>query len=263
MPNCTKDKAKDPLGVCSILQNDQAVITCPVRFREDWLIAEDAAAFFFGPDAQWTSLTEVRLPDKYGKSAGNIDVVLVAYDDSGQITDFGSLEVQAVYISGNVGLPFKYFMEAPTERADMDWSKQPLYPRADFLSSSRKRLAPQLIFKGGILRAWNKKMAVALDSAFWATLPSIETVPPADADLAWLVYDLNRDESDNRFHLNRVQTVYTQFESALDVITRPEAGELSAFLVKLQGQLDARLNPPTNALVEPPFITEDADATDA
>ena len=264
VPNCTKDKAKDPLGVCSILQNGEPVITCPVRFREDWLIAEDAAAFFFGPDAQWTSLTEVRLPDKHGKSAGNIDVVLVAYNESGQITDFGSLEVQAVYISGNVSLPFKYFMESPAERTDMDWSKQPLYPRADFLSSSRKRLAPQLIFKGGILSAWNKKMAVALDSAFWATLPPLETVPPEESDMAWLVYDLHRDESDNRFHLNRVQTIYTKFEQALNRITRPEAGELNEFMLKLQSQLDVHLNAaPTNALVETPFITEEEDATDA
>ena len=203
------------------------------------------------------------IPDKYGKSAGNIDVVLVDYDEAGRITDFGSLEVQAVYISGNVSLPFKYFMEAPAERADMDWSKQPLYPRADFLSSSRKRLAPQLIFKGGILSAWNKKMAVALDSAFWATLPTIETVPPSQADMAWLVYDLNRDESDNRFHLHRVQTVYTKFEQALNTITRPEVGEMSLFIGKLQGQLDAQLNPPMTDSIEPPFATEDANATDA
>ena len=46
----------------------------------------------------------------------------------------------------------------------MDWTSQPNYPRPDFLSSSRKRLAPQLMFKGGILNYWEKKMAVALDS---------------------------------------------------------------------------------------------------
>lgn len=38
VPNCTKDKAKNPFGVCSILQNDKPVITCPVRFREEWII---------------------------------------------------------------------------------------------------------------------------------------------------------------------------------------------------------------------------------
>jgi len=98
VPNCTKDKAKNPLGVCSIYYQEHPVITCPIRFREEWLITDDAASFFFKEDATWTSLTEVRLNDAHGKTAGNIDVVLVAYDDAGKVYDFGALEVQAVYI---------------------------------------------------------------------------------------------------------------------------------------------------------------------
>jgi hypothetical protein len=47
VPSCTKDKANDPLGVCSVRDGSDLAITCPVRFREDWIIAEDAAAFFF------------------------------------------------------------------------------------------------------------------------------------------------------------------------------------------------------------------------
>lgn len=142
VPSCTKDKAKDPLGVCSVMHRGRPVITCPVRFRENWLIADDAADFFFGENAKWTSLTEVRLADYYGKSAGNIDMVLVAYDDKGQVYDFGSLEVQAVYISGNIRDPFSHYMSNCCKNSDMDWTQQPNYPRPDFLSSSRKRLAP-------------------------------------------------------------------------------------------------------------------------
>ncbi|MBS3932884.1 MAG: hypothetical protein KGZ35_00860 [Truepera sp.] len=97
VPNCTKDKADEPLGVCSIFNGDGIAITCPIRFREAWLIAEDAVRFLFPPDTNWTSLTEIRLEDRHGKSAGNIDIVLVAYDRKGQILDFGSLEVQAVH----------------------------------------------------------------------------------------------------------------------------------------------------------------------
>ena len=100
VPNCTKDKAKDPLGVCSVFHGGTPTITCPIRFREDWLIADDAAAFFFPEETNWSSLTEVRLNDANSKSAGNIDVVLVAYDDRGKVFDFGALEIQAVYISG-------------------------------------------------------------------------------------------------------------------------------------------------------------------
>jgi len=131
VPNCTKDKANDPLGVCSVNEGDRVAITCPVRFREDWLIAEDAAAFFFPPGAKWTSLVEVRLKDKHGQSAGNVDVVLVSYDERGKITDFGSCEVQAVYISGNVRAPFEYFMEDQLKRSGMDWTGRPNYPRPD------------------------------------------------------------------------------------------------------------------------------------
>ncbi|MBI3291878.1 MAG: hypothetical protein HYZ73_03595, partial [Elusimicrobia bacterium] len=183
VPNCTKDKANDPLGVCSIYDGDEVVITCPIRFRQEWIIAEDAASFFFSKGTTWTSLTEVRLNDKHEKSAGNIDIVLVAYDEQGEIINFGALEVQAVYISGNVRRPFEHYMKNPAQCRKMDWRQEPNYPRPDFLSSSRKRLAPQLIFKGGILNAWKRKIAVALNTGFYNTLPKLNEVDPKEAEI--------------------------------------------------------------------------------
>ena len=79
-PNCTKDKADSPLGVCSILHNEDRVITCPVRFREDWIIIENAANFAFPKGTKWTSLSEIKLIDYNGQSAGNIDYVVVIYN---------------------------------------------------------------------------------------------------------------------------------------------------------------------------------------
>ncbi|MDW8352597.1 MAG: NotI family restriction endonuclease [Anaerolineae bacterium] len=61
VPRCTKDKAKDPLGVCSIYHENTPVITCAIRFREGWIVAKHAADFFFEPNTRWTYLTEVRL----------------------------------------------------------------------------------------------------------------------------------------------------------------------------------------------------------
>ncbi len=254
VPSCTKDKAQAPLGVCSINTNDGLAITCPIRFRQDWLIAEDAAAFFFPESTRWTSLTEVRVNDANGKSAGNIDVVLVAYDDRGQIIDFGSLEVQAVYISGNIRRPFEFYIENPQERCMMDWSGRRYYPRPDYLSSSRKRLAPQLIYKGGILDAWNKKMAVALHRGFYDTMPKLPKVPPESANLAWLVYDLVYDESQDMYQLTPWRTIYTQFKPALETITTPEPGPIDEFLGYLQSKLDEHLennNPP-----DAPILTD-------
>ncbi len=240
VPNCTKDKAKDPLGVCSIYDGDDVVITCPIRFRQNWIIADDAADFFFPPKAAWTSLTEVRLPDKYGRSAGNIDVVLVSYDEHGQVLDFGALEVQAVYISGNVRNAFEYYMEDPQDRCNMVW-RGPNYPRPDYLSSSRKRLAPQLIYKGGILNEWGKKLAVSVDRCFFASLPPLPETTPDLADVVWLVYDLVLEPASGRYNLERCQQVYTAFTPALEVITRTEAGPMDSFVQHLQEKLDEKL----------------------
>lgn len=256
VPNCTKDKASNPLGVCSILDGNEAVITCPVRFRERWLIAEDAAAFFFPRGSRWTTLTEVRLKDKHGDSAGNIDVVLCSYDDRGRVIDFGALEVQAVYISGNVRNPFEHYIASPLERDAMDWSRRPNYPNPDYLSSSRKRLAPQLIFKGGIFKAWKKKTAVALGRGFFETLPPLREVAPSSADIAWFVYDLVKDARENVYRLQRYKAVYTHFTESLEKITRSEPGEIADFVEVLQEKVDEKLdglNPPDTESISVPF----------
>ncbi len=254
VPNCTKDKAKDPLGVCSVFHGGSAVITCPVRFREDWLIADDAAGFFFPNGASWTSLTEVRLLDAEGKSAGNIDVVLVAYDDVGRVIDFGSLEVQAVYISGNIRDPFSRYMADCVRHQEMDWRREPNYPRPDFLSSSRKRLAPQLMFKGGILHAWRKKMAVALDSSFFNALPKLDPVPKEVADVAWMVYDLAPFEGGG-FKITLTKIVYTAFVEVLNTISRPRVGNVDDFMRALQARVDEKLeSPPVNRTIESPIL---------
>lgn len=241
VPNCTKDKANDPLGVCSIFENSAPVITCPIRFREKWKIAEDAAKFFFPEGTNWTSLTEVRLADGEGKSAGNIDLVLVSYDTCGKITGFGAVEVQAVYISGNVRRPFEAYTANPERMANMDWTAERNYPRADYLSSSRKRLAPQLIYKGGILNTWNRKTAVVLNSGFFTTLPALDPVSKEEADIAWLIYELYRDDDSGIYSLCLDRTVYTKFENALDQITRSKAGNEETFLLHLQNKLDEKL----------------------
>ncbi len=247
VPNCTKDKAEDPLGVCTVYDGESLAVTCPIRLREDWLIAEDAARFFFPPRTQWTSLVEVRLKDKHGESAGNIDLVLVSYNEKGRIIDFGSCEVQSVYISGNIRAPFESYMENPGRRGNMDWRGQLNYPHPDYLSSSRKRLAPQLLFKGGILRKWGKKQAVVVHEEFFNTLPKLAEVGQKKADLAWLIYSLKFQKETNRFKMTRSRVVYTQFQPAMMTITTADPGPVEAFVAQLQAKLDAKLENPPDA----------------
>jgi hypothetical protein len=255
VPNCTKDKANDPLGTCSISAGDGLAITCPIRFRQDWIIADHGADFFFPKKAKWTSLTEVRLKDSNEKSAGNIDLVLVSYDDRGKLLDFGALEIQSVYISGNVRKPFEYYMQDPRARSGMNWKNEKFWPGPDYLSSSRKRLAPQLIYKGGILNAWKKKTAVALDKAFFSTLPALKEVSKEKAEVAWLVYHLVFDAATNRYNLKKEKTVYTNFTTALDQITRSNPGDVNDFITVLQEKLDEKLGgtPPDTQTVDQLF----------
>lgn len=181
----------------------------------------------------------MRLVDGEGNSAGNIDLVLAAYNARGKIVDFGSLEIQAVYISGNVRQPFAFYMEDRSGRSEMDWrSLASYFPRPDFLSSSRKRLVPQMLYKGGIIRAWGKKQAVAVQRQFFSTLPSLPEVDRELADIAWLLFDL--EWRDGQFELVLSQQVYTAFEPALTAMTVPQPGPIEDFIAKLQNKLDEK-----------------------
>lgn len=151
VPSCTKDKANDPLGVCSIFEEGQTIVTCPVRFREDWLIAEDAAQFFFKSDASWTSIAEVRLNDKDGNTAGTIDLVLVSYDERGRVLDFGSLEIQAVYISGNIRRPFEQFVATRRRSTLFTWNG-PNFPK-----SRLPFLVPEEAGTTNVVQRWYSK----------------------------------------------------------------------------------------------------------
>lgn len=258
VPSCTKNSATNPLGVCSILYKNSTIVTCPIRFTENWLITEDAAKFLFDENTcekgMWTTLREVKLADNNGKTAGNIDYVLVAYDEKGNIIDFGSLEVQAVYISGNITKPFEFYMENRSERKSFDWTSNKLFPRPDFLSSSRKRLVPQLIYKGGILKNWNKKQCVVLQKGFYNTLPKLpQTTNPSNADFAWFIYDLKLNQLSNKYELLLDEIIYTEFQPALDEMLTPKAGNIENFVKGLQEKLDEQLE---NSSPDAPTLTD-------
>lgn len=227
-PSCTKSSLKSPLGVCSVLENEEPVITCPVRFTEGWQPLLDARDLVFANDSSenWKWVPEVRLYDRFHQSAGNIDWVLVRLNDAGELVDYGAVEVQSVYISGNVRDPFNRYMEMRPDH-DVPWRGQ---VRPDFLSSSRKRLLPQLLYKGEILRAWGKKTAVILQDRFFRTLPDLDEVSRAEADIVWLTYRMELDEAANEYRLKRDRVVYTSSKETLSRITHAEAGEEAEFI---------------------------------
>ena len=233
VPRCTKVNKENPLAVCSMYTGHSPVIICPVRFREAGIVYQHAANFFFPENSKIVALREISLEDADGKEAGNIDVILAAVNENDQIIDFGSLEIQAVYISGNINNPFKAFIANPNAGPSFHWVGQEKYPRPDWLSSTRKRLAPQLLYKGGILKTWKKKSAIALDKHLFATMPKLPEVDKAKADMAWLLYDLIQNE-EGRYNLQLVKTVYTEFEPTLKILTEAPPGDVNSFLKQLE-----------------------------
>lgn len=241
VPNCTKDSVIDPLGVCSIFHGDDLAVVCPVRLRQNWFIAEHAAGFFFPNGTQWTTLVEVRLKDRYGKSAGNIDVVLVAYDQNGIVTDFGSLEVQSVYISGNLRrIFFQPLMNDRMEYLKTDWElSRKKNPGPDYLSSLRKRLAPQLTYQGDVLNKWKKKTAIAIDLYLFEVLPAPVEVPKEQAEIAWLIYSLEASRStDETLQLTHQKTVYTRRPDYLHGPEMSQGISEEEFLSHLESELE-------------------------
>lgn len=129
------------------------------------------------------------------------------------------------------------------------------YPRPDYLSSSRKRLAPQLIYKSGIINVWGKKTAVVLNKGLFNTLPTLPEVSKEKAEIAWMIYDLKPPErAGEHYELFRERIVYTRFEPALNQITKSRPGKMEDFVSHLQEKVDEKLEtPPINRTLENPF----------
>ncbi len=85
-------------------------------------------------------------------------------------------------------------------------------------------------------------MAVAIDSLFFAELPTLPEVAAEDANIAWLVYDLVYNKEMNRYFITSNKTVYTQFTPALLKITTAEPGPETRFRSLLQKKLREKLS---------------------
>lgn len=244
VPQCTKVSKPNPLGVCSLYVEgrESPTIICPKRFREGekdrWHILKDAADFFFPAGTRWMPLGEVTLRNQSGGSAGDIDMVLVALDDKDKIVSFGAIEIQAVYISGNLRNPFSAYMAKPSAGASFEWNVREKYPVPDYLSSTRKRLMPQLLSKGEILQAWKTKQAIVVDESVYARVPDFKEVPSDEAEVMWLVCSLAYDKKENSYHLVFKKRVYTRFTEMLQEFAKSEAGDQKEFIQHLQVRLE-------------------------
>lgn len=239
---CTKDRKGDPLGVCTMLDDGTPIIICPVRFRESWRIINDAAPFLLPDSKNITYVSEPILRDAEKNTVGKIDLVLVEHDN-GDVINFAPLEIQSVYISGNIRNPFNHYMADPSARFDEDWTG-PNYPVPDWLSSV-KRLIHQLTAKGMIIvNAWGKRFGIAAQHQFFNSFPlfkSIPEVPEEKANCAWFLYDLIWDPQKHIYALKLERKIYFSFDDFLNTFSATVAGDMQDFTDILQRKLAKKL----------------------
>jgi len=72
-------------------------------------------------------------------------------------------------------------------------------------------------------------------------LPQLPEAEKSRADIAWLIYDLQHDPTANSYQLINTQTVYTEFQAALEKISVPDVGFVTNFVEVIQEKLDEKL----------------------
>ena len=157
-------------------------------------------------------------------------------DENQRVLDFGAIEVQTVYISGNVSAAFRTYMQDPASNFAMEWPSKN-YPSPNYLMTLMEGLAPRFMFREGILHAWRKKTAIILHQSFFDQLPPLEAVDVTDAEIAWLIYDAETEKTSGRYRLLKSDVRYTKFVSALSAISVPAPGNLSEFVASLEKRI--------------------------
>lgn len=187
------DRMGSPVGL--------RVVTCPHRFDEAGVVVRWLAEIVGFDPAATQIAREVPFMQAAAnpeRAAGRIDLVLAQTE--GDRLDWYGLEIQAVYFSGSG-------MDSEFVRLSQDVQSQPPFPdqvrRPDWRSSSAKRLMPQLQVKVPTLRRWGRKLAVAVDRAFFDALGGPSANPVHDLDegeVLWLVPTIDADGRLTRGH---------------------------------------------------------------
>jgi hypothetical protein len=169
---CTKTfHGGTPSGVCSLRSESEGlVICCPKRlYADSYKVLLDVAEVAFGNGKRLINGTEVagrphdghnvavfgqqwgkelRLPKQKGRGAFFVDWVLAHIGTNGRLAAFVAVEVQTIDTTGNYRMEWDAIRRgetfAGTNKAGFNWE------------NVSKRILPQLIYKGHVLRLEEK-----------------------------------------------------------------------------------------------------------
>ena len=231
-------------GVCTITDGSTSPIVCPQRFKQGGTVYREIAKLAFEPGREYAVLSEIPFlqpisSDNTGQHVGNIDNVIVSFDEEGRIADWCAIEVQAVYFSGkSMASESKAFLESGL-------LKEPGQRRPDFRSSGPKRLLPQLETKVPTLRRWGKKMFVAVDAPFMDWLPDLkEENDISNCDICWLAFGMSSATLPHRLKLDR--RTFTTLEESRRGLVAGQAPPLTEF----EGRIATALERPEKVIFQ-------------
>ena len=85
-------------------------------------------------------------------------------------------------------------------------------------------------------------------------MPELPQVSQQDAEIAWMLYDLEPQEE--QLNLTLTGMIYTEYWAALNRISTPQVGKLEDFMEVLQRKLDNKLDssPDTLMITDLPLV---------
>jgi hypothetical protein len=234
---CTKSSKTDPLGICTLADGPDAAALCPVRFLEGNRIFLDAARIAFGEVSSLGVFPEIRIleiPSARGEGKttkiGKVDF-LIGKIESGMVTDFAAVEIQAAYFSSDSIR--QVFNEYLSKRSIEGLNTK---RRPDFRSCAQKRLVPQLQLKIPVFRRWGKKFFVVVDSNFFGSLPTFPETTPSNSEVTWLSYPIRK--TGDRFLLSDPRVVFSEWDVVQNSLREGKPPEPDAIVRELQAKLD-------------------------
>lgn len=168
------------------------------------------------------------------EDVGRIDLVFVHPEDIGE---WCAVELQAVYFSGGeMSKDFAVIKSFAGNGVPMPGAAR----RPDFRSSGPKRLMPQLMIKVPSLRRWGKKMVVVIDKPFFDAMDRMDQADDiSNADIVWVVAEIDDDRSHGVGELTIANTVMTTLEDAVKGLTAGRPTTKSAFEARLASKISS------------------------
>lgn len=226
---CTKTshQIEGPFPVCSIYRRGRAgdppdgppISVCPNRFLEA-PVHEDVMreCWTAGDTVNPQVVSEVQM-EKFGK----VDFVVADMDaEETTVRDFISVELQAVDITGSYLPSYEAIINSQVmERRHaygFNWA------------NVRKRFIAQLIAKGYYHHQWRTRIAAVLQTDMFDEIrrhAAIQSVPVAQANIVFLLYQFHRDGDRWRMELENV--VPTLHSIVMNAILYEQPPDRAAF----------------------------------